>query len=270
MGLKLGTALYTYLWDYPLEEAVKRISSMGIKYVELMNTVPHAWARGMDKKARKKMRELFESHGLEILALNPTFLDVNIASTNPGFYRESIRQLQETVVLCHDLGAKIAVVVAGQRHPLIAPSFEHFWNIVKDAICEVLETCEKYNIIFGLENGWTVIDKARLLKQMVDEVKHDQLKIVFDAANAHMVGQVAPGIELVKDHLVHFHLSDCAPPAWSHDPVGMGTVDFETIAETLERINFKGVSILETTYPKDPDGGIIQSIEKLKAWGWQI
>ena len=270
MALKLGTALYTYLWNFPLEEAVKRVAGMGIKYVELMNTVPHAWARGMDKKAREKMRNLFESHKLELVALNPTFLDVNIASTNPGFYQESIRQLIETVELCHELGAKIVIVTAGKRHPLIAPPYEHFWKLVKEATYQVLETCEKFNVIFGLENGWTVIDKAHQLKRMKDEVKDDHLKIVFDAANAHMVEQVVPGIELLKDHLVHFHLSDCAPPAWAHDPVGMGNVDFKAVAAALNKINFKGVSILETTYPKDPDGGILTSLKKLKEFGWEV
>jgi deoxyribonuclease-4 len=253
-----------------LEEAVKKVAGMGIKYVELMNTIPHAWARGMDKKAREKMRDLFESHKLELVALNPTFLDINIASTNPGFYQESIRQLKETVELCHDLGAKIAVITAGKRHPLIAPPYEHFWKLVKEAIYEVLETCEQFNVIFGLENGWTVIDKAHQLKQMADEIKDDHFKIIFDAANAHMVENVVAGIDLVKEHLVHFHLSDCKPPTWAHDPVGMGNVDFRAVAEALRKINFKGVSILETTYPKDSDGGILQSVDKLKRLGWEV
>jgi sugar phosphate isomerase/epimerase len=34
------------------------------------------------------------------------------------------------------------------------------------------------------------------------------MKIVFDVANASVVEPIVPALDQVKDHLVHFHLSD--------------------------------------------------------------
>ena len=102
------------------------------------------------------------------------------------------------------------------------------------------------------------------------QVKSSWLKFVYDVANASMVEPIIPGLERVKDHLAHVHLSDTDGKKWAHSPVGMGMIDFSSIAKKLEEIHFSGVSILETTYGEDPDGGISKSIEKLIPIGWQL
>jgi sugar phosphate isomerase/epimerase len=56
---------------------------------------------------------------------------------------------------------------------------------------------------------------------------------------------------------------------WTHSPIGMGTIDFAPIAETLKEMHFPGVSILETTHAENPKGGIASSVEKLAPLGWR-
>ena len=116
MAMTIGACTYSWLWDAPLTDAVRRIADMGFRYFELMSHFPHCWPRDWTTADRKAFRQLVESLGLRISSVNPTFLDINIASPNPGIRDESIRQLRETIQLAHEIGAGIVVAPAGRRH----------------------------------------------------------------------------------------------------------------------------------------------------------
>jgi len=270
--LKLGTAQYTYLWDYSLKDTLKKIRGFGFRYIELMTTPPHFWPHQFTREQRKNLRNLLERIDLNLIAINPTFLDINLASPNPGFREESIKQIKEQITLAHDLGAKIIVVIAGRRHPLLAPPVEVVWKkFARESVIRCVEHAEKKRVIFGLENGPSLfVDRTELMQFVFNQVKSPWMKYVYDVANASMIEPIVPGLERIKDHLVHVHLSDTDGKKWAHSPVGMGMIDFSSIAKKLEEIHFSGVSLLETTYSEDPDGGILKSIEKLIPLGWHL
>ncbi len=272
MSLKLGAAQYPYLWDYSLEEALMHLSDIGFKYVELMSTPPHIWPRRLAKKGRENIRNLFDKHSLELVALNPTFLDLNLASTNPGLKKETVTQIKEQIDLAHDLKAKIVVIIAGKRHPLIAPPFGRTWEeFAKEAILECVRHAEKRHVIFGLENGPTLfIEKTSQLKQIVEEIDSEYMKIVFDVANTTMIEPVLPAINELKDHIVHVHLSDTSPEKWTHSPIGTKNIDFKLIGRKLQEINFQGISIIELTSVENPDDAYLDSKKKLEQWGWKV
>jgi len=68
-SLKLGTAQYAYLFNYTLEDTLKEIKAMGIKYIELMTAPPQIWPRSLDRRQRKDLRKLIEQLGLELVAV---------------------------------------------------------------------------------------------------------------------------------------------------------------------------------------------------------
>lgn len=270
--LKLGTAQYTYLWDYTLEEALQRIKTLGFRYIELMTTPPHFWPRSFTTAQRKALRHLMDQLDLELVATNPTFLDINLASPNPGIREESVQQIMDQITLAHDIGAQIVVVMVGKRHPLLAPPVEVVWEkFAKEGVIRCLEHAENKHVIFGLENGPSLfIEKAEQMLCIVDEVNSPSMKVVFDVANASMVEPVEPALHLLREHLVHIHLSDTDSHRWTHSPIGMGSIDFAPIARTIQDIGFPGVCMLETTYGEDPQWGIESSVEQLRPLGWQI
>ncbi len=237
-----------------------------------MTAPPHFWPRGFTKEQRKELRTLIDQLGLELVAINPTFLDINMASPNPGIRGESVKQIMEQVTLAHDLGARIIVVVLGKRHPLLAPAVETVWErFAREGVLRCTEHAERNKVIFGLENSPSLfIDRAELMLFVLNEVKSPWMKIVFDVANASMRESVIPALDLVKDHLVHVHLSDTDGMKWAHSPIGMGTIDFALIAEKLKEMRFSGVSILETTHAENPKWGIVSSVEKLTPLGWRM
>ena len=270
--LKLGTAQYTYLWDCSLKESLTRIKDIGFKYIELMTTPPHFWPRQFTKEQRKSARNLLERLDLVLTAVNPTFLDINLASPNPGMREESIQQIKDQITLAHDLGAKIIVVIAGRRHPLLAPPVEVIWKkFARESVLRCVEHAEKKKVFFGLENGPSLfIDRTERMQFVLNQVRSPWMKFVYDVANASMVEPIVPGLERIRDQLVHVHLSDTDGKKWTHSAVGLGTIDFGAIAKKLKKIHYAGVSILETTDAEDPDGGILRSVKKLTSLGWQL
>ena len=271
-SLKLGTAQYAYLFNYTLEDTLKEIKAMGIKYIELMTAPPQIWPRSLDRRQRKDLRKLIEQLGLELVAVNPTYLDINMASPNPGMREESVKQIMEQITLANDLGARLIVVIVGKRHPLIAPPVDVVWEkYAKEGVLRCVEHAEKNKIIFGLEHGPSLfIDSAEKMLFVLNEVKSPYIKIVFDVANASVVEPIVPALDRVKDHVVHFHISDTDCKTWSHSSIGEGVIDFRPIAEKLMEMNYSGISILETTMPENPRDSIISSVEKLSRLGWQI
>lgn len=268
MPLTVGACTYSWLWDLPLQDAVHRIADMGFRYFELMSAPPHCWPRGWSAADRTAFRKLYESRGLRLTSVNPTFLDLNMASPNPGIREESIRQLRETIQLAHDLGAGIVVAPAGRKHALIAPDQSYLWGLVKGALEELVRDCERLGVTFGLENGYTVIHTAELMVQMCREFSHPNLKLVYDVANGAMVESPLDGLELVVKDLALLHLSDTDEKVWGHDRIGTGVVDFAAVTEKVKKIGYAGPTIMEIVDRPTPDESNRASLQRLQALGW--
>ena len=268
MSLTVGACTYAWLWDAPLQDAVHRIAELGFNYFELMSHVPHCWPRNWSSADRVAFRKLYESRGLRLTSVNPTFLDLNMASPNPGIRDESIRQLRETIQLAHDIGAGIVVAIAGRKHALIAPDPSHLWGLVKSGIESLLPDCERLGVTFGLENGYNVAPTAELTVRMCRELSHPKLKLVYDVANATMVESPLDGLELVVKHLALLHVSDTDDKVWGHDRIGTGVIDFATVTEKVKKIGYAGPTIMEIVDRRTPDESNRVSLQRLQALGW--
>jgi sugar phosphate isomerase/epimerase len=270
MAWTLGVATYKYLWAFPLAEALARIAATGIRQVELMTVPPHVWIGEMDEAVCARLRRLFADLGLTPCALNPTALDLGIASTNPGIRQETVRQLVATAEAAGRLDVPLVVLSAGRVHPLIAPPFDHSLGLLKESLAPILAACERAGVTIGFENGWNLIDRAAQLKRLVEEVGHPCLKIAYDVANANVVEDAVAGLELVKEHLVHLHLSDSRPQVRAHAPIGQGNVDYGAVARVLKGSRFQGISVLEIIDAAASDQGIRESVAALESRGWTL
>jgi sugar phosphate isomerase/epimerase len=268
MALTCGACTYSWLWDLPLFDAVQRIADLGFSYFELMSTPPHCWPRNWSAADRTAFRKLYESLGLRLTSVNPTFLDINMASPNPGIREESIRQLGETIQLAHDIGAGIVVAPAGRRHSLIAPDPSYLWGLVKDALVSLLPDCERLGVTFGLENAYNVIPTASLMVQMCQELAHPRLKLVYDVANATMVESPLAGLEQVVKDLVLLHVSDTDDKVWGHDRIGTGVIDFAAVTDKVNLLGYAGPTTMEIVDRRAPDESNRVSLERMRALGW--
>lgn len=270
MALELGAATYTYLFTTDLADALGRLADLGFRSCELMVTPPHLWPPDVGERERDDLRRRLREHGLRLTAINPTYLDLNLSSTNPQIRAEAVRQVRECVDLAADLGARFLLVGTGRRHPLIPAPWDWLYPKTLDALAEIVAHAEARGVTIAVENIPTLfLERAEHLVRVCEDLQSDAVTAVFDVANAYLVEDVVAGLEVVAPHLSYVHLSDTRRSPWGHLRVGAGDIDFGAIAETLDRLGFTGPSTLEVIDPDDPDGALRESVRQLEELGWK-
>ena len=112
--LKLGTCLYNFIWSNPLESAIRRAAALGFRAVEIMATAPQMDVRQFDSAQLNMLLQVVDETGVEIVSLNPTFIDLNLASRNDTFRRESVNEIKACIDVAALVNARIVVVGPGR------------------------------------------------------------------------------------------------------------------------------------------------------------
>jgi sugar phosphate isomerase/epimerase len=270
-AVKLGTCLYNFIWDHPLPEAIEHAASFGFRAIEIMTTPPQLDARAFSAADADMVREVAERHGVQIISLNPTFIDLNLASRNDTFRRESVNEVKATIDVAVALGAAIVVVGPGRRHPLVLDPLEMSDRLAHPAIRECIDYAASKGIIYGFENITSLyMVRSEEIAEFIDKVDNPYCQAVYDVANGYYVEDPAAGIRTLGKRICHVHLSDTDGKVPAHWPVGHGAVDFAAVADALRDVGFDRWSMLETTWMDDPDGAVRSSMEALLPLGWDV
>jgi sugar phosphate isomerase/epimerase len=156
-----------------------------------------------------------------------------------------------------------------------------FWRTVQPEKCldaivkalsELAESAAQHDLIIGLENEHacnigTALETARVLEL----VKHPNLQVVWDPANAYVAGEdpFPGGYALLPAHrIVHVHAKDCHleghKPVWG--PLGTRAIDWKGQVAALLRDHYAGYMSLETHWP-GPGG---DKLEASRICGWNL
>lgn len=266
--MMLGTAIYTYLWECPLEEAIDRCAAFGFDTLELMTTPPFLWPDHLGPYERARLRRRLSDAGARAFSLNPTYLDVNIISLDPAIREASIAELLANIELAADLGAEIVVTSPGRLHPLIPAPEEEAVRLSLEAIARFVRRGEELGVTVGLENLPShFAASGAAVRSLVEQIDSPRCQIVFDVANAYMTQDPAAGLREAAPYVSLVHYSDTHKNVWGHLPLGMGEVDFAAVTRTLQEIGYDGPVLLETTFQQDPDRGIRASLGVLAKIG---
>lgn len=139
-----------------------------------------------------------------------------------------------------------------------------YWRTVDpdacfEAVCTAMRDlaakAEKEDLIIGIENEHACnIATAKEAAKLLDAVRHPNLQLVWDPANALVSGESPyPGgyALLPKDRIAHVHVKDCHmdghKPVWG--PVGTRQVDWKGQVAALAADGYTGWLSLETHWP---------------------
>jgi L-ribulose-5-phosphate 3-epimerase len=175
-----------------------------------------------------------------------------------------------------------------ERAFFIAKKFEakiirvfSFWRTVRPEACfesvvrELTHLAEKaagHGLTIGLENEHACnIATGAETRQALDCLKHSNLGVVWDPANAYVSGEnpfpMGYGL-LPVDRIVHVHAKDChmegLTPVWG--PLGTRAIDWKGQIAALLKDGYKGYLSLETHWA-GPGGDKIQAS---KICGWNL
>lgn len=271
MDLRLPIAAITDEFSPDLETAARAMSAIGMTGAELRVL----WGRNiMDLTSTEldRAKAILDEHGLSVVSLSSPLLKCVLPDSPPldkrfehdvfasaHTFADQPRLLRRAIEIAHQMGAPVIRVFS-------------FWRTVDPAQClgriaEQLRSTARQaaaeGVVIGLENehacnAGTAAETAALLELAGEP----SLKVVWDAANAYVAGEVPfpDGFHrLPAGSVVHVHAKDCrlegGKPHWL--PLATGALDWKGQFAALVEGGYRGCVSLETHWP-GPGGDKLQ------------
>jgi len=183
-------------------------------------------------------------------------------------YEDQGRIAERAFLVAKKFGAKIVRVFSFWR--TVDPE-KIFERVVRE-LGELAEKAEAHGLLIGLENEHACnIATAAETRRLLDRVKHANLGVVWDPANAYVSGEkpFPEGYRLLPaERIVHVHAKDChlknGTPAWG--PLGTQAIDWKGQIGALVDDHYKGYLSLETHW-SGPGGN---KLEASRICGWNL
>jgi len=247
MKYKIGMNLL--LWGTEIDESLfsvlEDIKSAGYDGVEIpiFNTNPDSW-----KSWRTKLDKL----GLEIIAVTINGPEHNQISSDPLIRKSTLERNKKALDCAKVLGSTL---MTGPFHSALGTFTrtqvtreEKKWAV--ENLRELAEYAQSLDIKLGLEylnrfESYLVSCLDELI-DLVTEINHPACKIMFDTFHANIEEKSLPkAIEKLGDKLVHIQLSEN-----DRATLGQGHIDFPSILNALDKINYTGMVSVEAFSPK--------------------
>jgi sugar phosphate isomerase/epimerase len=262
-GDKFAINTYAYTQSMSAAECVRALADRGVKAFELMLYPGHLWITDSTDTLRD-LRHAIAGNGVSLVSLNSPNIDLNIAAATAEMRNHSIKLNSEYLRLAGELNAEGLILGAGKANPLFplpkATLEVHFFR----ALDTLLPLAERAGVELWAENMPFVFHPdAESLMGSLDRYGADQIKVCYDVANAHFIGEdPVVGLDRVRSRLRLIHLSDTTRSVYRHDPVGLGDVDFVRLAPAIKAAHLGRAPVLEII-SGDPDRDLARSIEAL-------
>lgn len=252
---KVGVSML-YCLGEPFSRMVKRLATMNTKYIEILDDGTH----DLDNKRIEMLKEAAKSYKLQY-SLHAPFADINIGSPVKSMLNASIKRLKQSLANASALDAKMWVFHPAQRTGIgqFYPNAD-FKQMCK-SIEELYTQAEEYGINMALENlphkYWFLMSTPQEFHRFYKETNLP-IGITMDLGHANLEGQIEPFFNQLADKIVHIHASNNDGSDDQHNGVNDGTIDYNWLAETLEKIGYDKSVIVESMR------GVPESIAKLK------
>jgi len=263
----------TFLFNsYPLEEAIRKIASLGLKRVEFcinsLHSDPDRW-----NERPEEIKLLVKLLGMEVNSIHVP-LPAEIADSRTLKIREiSTNLTKESIDLAAFFGSSFIV----QHVRVIERPEESGQNItLEDALPDLNELAfyaARKNIKIAIEN---VPSKTkRMLGKTIEEVMNivdvlpqESVGICLDLTHCIACGYdpVRALKSIDSNRLISIHASDNFAEQLIdvHLPIGSGDIPWKRVIDILKDIGFQGSFVIEVAEQEDGDKALMSSLEFLR------
>jgi L-ribulose-5-phosphate 3-epimerase len=280
MDTRLRIAAITDEFSPDLEQAAGAMAAIGMSGAELRVVFGKNILDLSDQEVASA-QAIVKSHGLEVIALSSPLLKCVLPDSPPldarfqhdifastHTYEDQPRLTKRAFEIAHQTGARVIRVFSYWR----TEDPEKCFDRIEEALASLAAKAAKEDLIIAVENEHacnisTGADLARVLKAVV----HPNLKLVWDAANAYVAGELPfpDGYrKLPADRIAHVHAKDCyldgQKPIWG--PLGACNVDWKGQFAALLKDGYSGAVSIETHWP-GPAGN---KLEASTICGWNL
>ena len=269
MTLPLSGCTFGWLHLAPLPDALRALAHHGFASLELTTAPPHLFAPTFGPYERQELARTVAALGMQVVSVNPSFVDINLISTNPEICEISARQIIANIELAADLGASFVVVIPGRRHALAPAPDGAAQNVLDRQLGRLVSRAAELGVTVALENSpYGYLGSSADLIEIVDRWDCPQLRITYDVANALAIEDPAEGVRRIGSRLALAHVSDTWRNKWAHTSAGRGEVNFPAFAAALTDIGFGGPTVYELVDGDNPEPRLPADLAALAAAGW--
>ena len=164
-------------------------------------------------------------------------VDMNIAAAAEEMRAYTLDLLTKFVRCAGELGAGGIIVGPGKANPLFPMPRDRMVSHFYRALDTLAPLARQVGTRLLIENmPFAFLPDAEALMNVVDGYGDDSIRVIYDVANAHFIGESpTDGLRRVRDRLSLVHFSDTTRQSYKHDAIGCGDVPLAGIAIGHER-----------------------------------
>ncbi len=263
-----GVNTYSYIFGDGAADTVARLADQGYGGVELMFFPGHLWPAELDASQLRGLRQLCEQR-LRLVSVNMPNIDINLAAAAEEMRTYTLNLLVQFVRCAGELGAGGIIVGPGKANPLFPMPRDRMISHFYRALDRLAPLARQAGTRLFIENmPFAFLPDADSLMRVVDGYGDDGIRVIYDVANAHFIGELpGEGLRRVRDRLSLVHFSDTTRQSYKHDPLGHGDVPLAGIASVMKEIGYTELPMLEVISLK-PDADIADSCRRLREAGF--
>ena len=253
---KIGVSMLHTLGE-PFNVMLKQLVKVETEYVEIVDDGFHT----LNRQRVTSLNETAQSHGLKY-TLHCPVADINIASPSKPMLNASLKRLKQSMKYANQLNAELWVL-----HPGMITGITPFypgsdWTQNVKSIRKLHTTAEEYGLRIAIENlpqkYGSVMKTPEDFAKLYAKTGLTDIGIVLDTGHANLEAQTEPFLTRFPDKIRELHLSDNMGEQDQHLGIGYGKINWQSIVQSLKRISFSGIVMVESVY------NVPESLTKLR------
>jgi protein FrlC len=259
--MRFAQSSFVY-FNYPIQEAIRRLYSFGYQGIEVWGGRPHVYRHDLDDEM-DEILALLDKFQMSV----PNFIPAQfrypsiLCSSNEYVRKDSVRYIQDAIDNARKLGSPSVSLCPGIT--LYGEDIDHGWAQLRRSFVELLDYTEGTDFVLLIEPAHaaestlilTVADGLR----MIEEIGSERLGILLDTGHANVNGEdLVEVVHSLKDVPLSIHFDDNRGDSDAHLVPGEGSIDFKPFAQALEDIDYQGFVSAELGfgYTLDPDPAV--------------
>lgn len=258
---------------FSLDDALKKISRLGFKGVEIMGDRPHLYPPDYGENELKRLNQIIRKSNLKVTNLN-SFTLFAVGNTylpswiEPEKKRREIRvrHTLDSLRIAKQIGcANISIPPGG---PLNGIPRAQAMRLFHQGLEQVTPLAEELEVKLLVEpEPDLMIETTAQIKEFIADVKSTSVGINFDIGHFFCAGEdPQAAFEELYEWVGHVHLEDIASSReHNHLIAGHGAIQFKSIFESMVRLGYRGDISLELyPYVNTPEAAGQKSLDYLR------
>jgi sugar phosphate isomerase/epimerase len=234
-----------YCLNEPFQSALKRLTQVDVKHVELTDEGLHT----LNERRAKKLNEIAGTCNIDFVVHAP-WAGINVATPSPALRRAVLKRLERSIVVAGQLGCRLWLFHPGSRTGLSQFYPGTDWQLHLQSVRALLKVARREGVEIAIEN--TPEPFPSLMKSVDDfyrfyEELDDDIGMVLDVAHANLNNQIQDFIEQFSKKIIHIHVSDNNGESDMHLGIGHGNIDWITFAKQVKEVDYGNLLMIETT-----------------------